>query len=63
MVEDTDHVENCLSGLMATYFLSGGGGANCLAEESRRRLAVGEITLREYLVSLAGAPHFSTRGL
>lgn len=63
VVNDTDHVENCISGLMATYFLSGGGGANCLAEESRGRLAAGEITLKEYLVSLAGAPHFSTRGL
>ncbi len=62
-VHESNDIQNCVSGLMAAYFLSGGGGANCLAEESRARLAAGEMSLRQYLISLAGAPHFSSRGL
>lgn len=61
LVNTTDHIENCVSGMMAAYLLSGAGGTNCLAEESRAALARGEISLRDYIVSLAAAPHFSTR--
>jgi hypothetical protein len=62
-VNESDDIENCISGLMATYFLSAGGGANCLAEDARRALAAGEISLKQYLISLASAPHFTRRAL
>lgn len=63
LVDETDDIENCVSGLMATYLLSGGGGVNCLAEESRRQLAAGEISLRQFMIDLAATHHFSSRAL
>lgn len=61
LVNSTDHIENCVSGMMAAYLLSGAGGTKCLAEDSRAALARGEISLRDYIASLATAPHFSSR--
>lgn len=61
LVDETDDVENCISGLMAAYFLSGGGGEACLAEDQRAALAAGDLGLREYVLSLAETAHFSRR--
>lgn len=61
LVDDTDHIENCVSGLMAAYMLSGAGDTHCLAEESRAAFAQGEISIRDFILDLAATPHFSTR--
>ncbi len=61
LVDKYDVIENCLTGLMSTYMLSGGGGQNCLSEKSRALAVSGDITLREFAVSLAGSTHFSGR--
>ncbi len=53
LVDEADVIENCVSGLLASYMLSGGGGSSCLAEEARRAVAAGDMTLREYLIDLA----------
>lgn len=63
LVDETDVIENCVSGLLATYMLSGGGGSGCLAEDARKAVARGEMSLRDYLISLSSAPHFSSRKL
>jgi hypothetical protein len=46
---------------MAAYMFSGAGGTNCLAEEARAKVATGEMSIYDYLVSLTTAPHFSQR--
>ncbi len=63
LVESRDDIENCISGLVSNYMLSGAGGEVCTAEESRRRFVAGEISLREFMISLAKTRHFSERSL
>lgn len=56
-------VEDCLSGLVAVWAFSGGGGESCLAEDARSALSSGEIGLHEYMAQLAGAPQLVERKL
>lgn len=61
LVHESTDIDNCVSGLMAAYMFSGAGGQSCLAEDSRRALAAGEKSLREFYLDLTAAPHFTTR--
>jgi len=61
LVDGTDFVENCLTGLIASYYLSSGGGEICLAEEARRSVAADQMSLRDFVLALSEAPHFSKR--
>lgn len=58
---DTPEVTDCVSGLMVGYTFGGAGGEVCVAEGARDALQAGEIGLFEYMVQLAGAPHFTQR--
>jgi len=61
LVDSNDDIENCMSGLLAAYAFSGAGGQYCLAEPERKKLASGELSIREFLIELTQAPHFSSR--
>lgn len=61
LVDETDDIENCVSGLMASYFFSGSGGQSCVAEPQRRALASGDMSLLDFYLSLIEAPHFTRR--
>jgi hypothetical protein len=52
-------VTDCVSGYLTTYAY--GGVFDCPAEEQRGALAEGKYGIVEYLVQIAGAPHFTTR--
>jgi hypothetical protein len=52
-------VTDCVSGYLTTYAY--GGVIDCPAEEQRKALAEGKYGIVEYLVQIAGAPHFTTR--
>jgi hypothetical protein len=54
-------VTDCVSGLMATYAFSGGGGKLCLAEEARTGLANGTYGLKDFYAQLAQSPSFTRR--
>lgn len=60
-VDEVSQIKDCISGLMATYMFSGGGGQVCLAEPERTALANGEIGIEEYLIALTSVPHFASR--
>ena len=60
-VESSSDVQACVSGLLTTYFLSGGGGVNCLSEETRAEAISGERSIKDYLLSLAASGHFAHR--
>ena len=61
MVDSTDDIENCFSGLLAAYMFSGGGGAQCLAEDARAAVAAGTMSIYDYVLALVEAPHFERR--
>jgi uncharacterized protein (DUF4415 family) len=61
LVDQTDDIENCMSGLMAAYMFSGAGGQHCLAEDQRREFAAGTASIQEFYLSLTQAPHFTHR--
>ncbi len=61
LVDQSTDVQNCFSGLLTAYLLSGEG--RCVAEEARRRIASGELSIQDYLVELAKATHFTKRRL
>jgi hypothetical protein len=61
MVNTSKDIQNCVSGLMAAYMFSGSGGASCVAEEARRKVATGEMSIYDYLIELTKTPHFSQR--
>ncbi len=61
LVETRDDVEQCVSGLISAYMLSGAGGEICVAEDSREKFVKGEISILDFMVSLAASPHFSER--
>jgi Protein of unknown function (DUF1588)/Protein of unknown function (DUF1592)/Protein of unknown function (DUF1595)/Protein of unknown function (DUF1587) len=54
-------VTDCVSGLMATYAFSGGGGTLCLAEEARAGLANGTYGLRDFYTQIAKSPSVTRR--
>lgn len=54
-------VTDCVSGLMAAYTYSGGGGVVCLAEGERAALADGSLSLYEYYTQLAASPNMVER--
>jgi hypothetical protein len=54
-------VTDCVSGLMAVYAFSGGGGTLCLAEEARAGLANGSFGLRDFYAQIAKSPSFLRR--
>lgn len=54
-------VADCVSGKLATYVYSGGGGETCLAEPERDALKAGTVGLLAYYASLAGAPSMERR--
>lgn len=60
-VDEIPQIKDCISGLMAAYMFSGGGGQICLAEPERTALANGEIGIEDYLIGLTSAPHFTAR--
>ncbi len=61
LVNTSEDIQNCFSGLLAAYMFSGASGENCLAEEARARVATGEMSIYDYIISLTSAPHFSQR--
>lgn len=61
LVDETDDIENCISGLMADFYFSGAGATNCLAEEAREKVASGEMSLYDYYIGLVEAPTFTQR--
>jgi hypothetical protein len=61
LVETSDFIENCVTGLITSYYLSSGGGEVCLAEDSRRAVAQKQMSLRDFVLSLSETPHFSRR--
>jgi hypothetical protein len=54
-------VTDCVSGLLANYAFSGGGGKLCLAEEARAAIANGQYGLRDFYVQIARSPSFARR--
>lgn len=56
---EMEEVQACLSGLLKTY--SFGASEPCLGETLRAEFMEGTVGFVEYLASLAGEPHFSTR--
>lgn len=61
LVESGTAIQDCFSGLMAAYMFAGASGKNCLAEEARAEVAAGSMSIRDYLLALTEAPHFTTR--
>lgn len=61
LIDKTDDIENCISGLLTTYMFSGAGGQVCLAEPERKALAEETKGLRDFLLDLTQTPHFSSR--
>lgn len=61
LVTQNDDIENCVSGLLSAYLLSGAGGTNCLAEPQRKALAAGELGIKDFALSLSETAHFTTR--
>ena len=56
-----ERVTNCVSGQLASYAYSGGGGEACLAEVERASLLRGEIGILDYFAQLAAAPSMVQR--
>ncbi|MCH2109297.1 MAG: DUF1588 domain-containing protein [Polyangiaceae bacterium] len=54
-------MQNCASGMLAAYFLSGAGGQSCAANSLRTQVAQGQISIRQYLLGLAQTEHFRHR--
>ncbi|MCH2109285.1 MAG: DUF1588 domain-containing protein, partial [Polyangiaceae bacterium] len=52
---------DCVSGQLAAYAFSGGGGDACLAESERRAFANNEYGLFDYFAALAAAPSMNSR--
>lgn len=61
LVNTSDVIQNCFSGMLAAYMYSGASGQACLAEDTRALVATGEMSIYDYIISLTAAPHFSQR--
>ena len=61
MLGDQATVTDCVSGRLAAFAYSGGGGEACLAEPERSALSSGVYGLLEYYAQLAAAPSMTSR--
>jgi hypothetical protein len=54
-------ITDCVSGLLASFAYSGGGGQVCVAETERTALQDGVYGLYEYYIQLAASPNMTQR--